>query len=81
LLKVTYHQVGVARNGEGVDTVGDDTGWEDSPGAPGLVPQAPGLQGSGVAPPVLVSVKLRPIHACVHNSSVVRLLKGLTYVK
>ncbi len=55
--------------------MGDVAGGEDRPGAPGLVPQAPGLQKYGVPPPVLVGVELGPVHTAVLHPRVVRVLK------
>jgi len=49
--------------------------WEDRPGAPSLVPQAPQLQNYGISLPVLVCVKLRSIHTAVLNPRVVGVLK------
>jgi hypothetical protein len=55
--------------------VGDVAGGEGRPGAPGLVPQAPGLQKYGVPPPVLVRVELGPVYTAVLHPRVVRVLK------
>jgi hypothetical protein len=55
--------------------VGDVAGGKDSPGAPGLVPQAPRLENYGVPLPVPVRVELGPVHTAVLHPRVVRVLK------
>jgi hypothetical protein len=54
--------------------VGDEAGGQHGPGAPGLVPQAADLYGNRVPFPVLVRVKLGPVHTAVLYIRVVGVL-------
>jgi hypothetical protein len=55
--------------------VSDVARRQNRPGAPGLVPEAPYLQGYGIPLPILVCVKLGPVHTAIFNPSVVCVLK------